>query len=530
MLKTISTDVLVIGAGLTGLRAALAASRLGKKVLVLSKGPRCSYGVMGFNAAVGKDDSSELYYEDILASGKGLGDKTLAYILSSNSTRELRFLEQNGLHFEKTAQGEYDLLQPLGCSRPRLVHIGRFTGARSEKVFLEKLEQSKVPIAFDATVLDLLAADGRVCGALAVAQNQLICCAASSVVVAAGGGGALYPVTTYPEGLHGDSYAMMARAGAELIDMEFIQFEPCCLAEPTALKGKGISTTMLNAGARLLNADGREFLSDYISDIKTMQKAGLSRAMYAEMQKSGGKPLLYDLRSIGKDELEMHCLWTKELTDAGFDPGKVPLRVCPAAHTFLGGAKVNERCETSLKGLFAAGEAMGGLHGANRIGGCAGAETYVFGAIAGETAAKSVEGEPPSRQAEKLAEELLASYSPQGNEAHGLVARLKKELSDSVSRGLSVVRAEDGILAAAEVAVRTEEALRQILWTSPEQLAECIELKNMALVSRMISAASLARQESRGAFYRSDYPMQRQQFERNHSITVQNGEIAISVQ
>ena len=526
-MDTIVADVLVIGAGLTGLRAALAASQFGKKVLVLSKGPRCSYGVMGFNAAVSKKDSDKLYYEDILDSGKGLSDKKLAYTLSKNSALELHYLEKNGLIFDKTALGGYDLLQPLGCSEPRLVHIGRFTGTESEIVFLEKLEQSGVHVAFDVTVLDLIVDEKRVYGALAVRRNRLICYAASSVVVAAGGCGALYPVTTYPVGIQGDSYAMMARAGAELIDMEFMQFEPCCLAEPMALKGKGISTTMLNAGAKLLSADGHEFLSSYISDIKTMQKGNLARAMYSEMQKSGGQPLLYDLRSISKEEIEMHCLWTKELIASGYDPGEVPLKVCPAAHTFLGGARVNERCETSIKGMFAAGEAMGGLHGANRIGGCAGSETYVFGAVAGESAARYAAEENCSHQAEKLARRLFASYAPEGDKKHGLIAQMKKELSVCVSDGLSIVRSEQGINAAAETAAKIETAVKYISWKNIEQLTACIELKNMALVSQMISAASLARKESRGVFYRSDYPNQSKQFERNFIVTVHNGEISV---
>lgn len=528
MLNTISTDVLVIGAGLTGLRAALAASQFGKKVLVLSKGPRCSYGVMGFNAAVGKEDSDKLYYEDILSSGKGLSNKKLAYILSKNSALELRYLESNGLNFEKTAQGEYDLLQPLGCSKPRLVHIGKSTGPESEKVFLEKLGQAGVLVAFDVTVLDLLVEKGRVYGALAVSQNQLVCYAASSVVVAAGGCGALYPVTTYPEGIQGDSYAMMARAGVELIDMEFIQFEPCCLAEPEILKGRGISTTMLNVGAKLLRADGHDFLSKYIPDIRYIQKGNLARAMYTEMGKTAWKPLLYDLRSISEEDLETHCLWTKELKACGLDTRIAPLKVCPAAHTFLGGAKVNERCETSVKGIFAAGEAMGGLHGANRIGGCAGAETYVFGAIAGESAAKYATGENFSQQAEMLARKIFTTYSPKGDEKYELIAIMRKRLSSCVSTGLSIVRNEQGIKASSETAAEIESSASRISWDNMSQLTACIELKNMALVSRIMSAASLARKESRGVFYRSDYPAQSEQFELNFIVSVQKGEITLS--
>lgn len=518
----------MVGAGLSGLRAAMAASEQGKEVMVLSKGPRCTAGVMGFNAAVDREDSCQTYCKDILNSGKGLSDPELARILAEDSGKELNYLEQLGLLFDRNENGDYDLLTPLGCSRPRCAHVGRFTGTESEKRFLECLRERNVEISFDAIVLDLLSDGHRVYGVLAVKGAEVVVCIADSVILAAGGCGALYPVTTYPQGIWGDSYAILARAGGWLTDMEFMQFEPCCLAEPEHLRGKGISTTMMQAGAKLLNADGEEFLEKYIPSGTAVQKGDLARAMFREMERCGGKPIQYDLRMITEEELELHCLWGKELRAAGWNPLKKVLQVCPAAHTFLGGAKVDAHCKTSLQGLFAAGEALGGLHGANRLGGCAGAETYVFGAVAGKNAAECQSAKNHDEKALELAGKLLASYEPGRREPFGQVAKLKEQLQQAVASGLSIVRSESGIEAAARTAAKVQSVAAEIIWNTPQELSELMALKNMALLTEIIAAASKARKESRGVFFRRDYPSENPEFEGNLNCQWKNGEIVIN--
>ena len=183
--RKVETDVLVIGAGITGLRAALSAVEKGARVIVASKGPRCSYGIMGFNAAVDSEDSQELYYSDILRSGKGLSDRTLAALMAKGSAEQKDYLEQCGLSFDKKADGSYDLIHPLGCSRPRLVHIGGETGTKSEKLFLELLKKAGAEVSFDTTVIDLLSDGSTVYGALAVQKGEGICFQAKATVLAA---------------------------------------------------------------------------------------------------------------------------------------------------------------------------------------------------------------------------------------------------------------------------------------------------------------------------------------------------------
>lgn len=515
--KTVKTDVLVIGAGIAGLRAAVAAAGRGKKVIVASKGPRCSYGIMGFNAAVDREDSQALYYDDILKSGLGLSDHQLATLLAQGATKQKDFLEHSGLCFDKTADGRYDLLQPLGCSRPRLVHAGRFTGSESEKLFLEMLQKAGADVSFDTTVIDLLSDGDTVYGALAIRGSEGLCFTAKATVLATGGCGDIYPVTTYPAGIEGDGYAILARAGGELIDMEMLQFEPCCFAEPESLKGRGISTTMLNAGAKLRNAEGEEFLPKYFADPRTIQKGSLSRAMFSEIARCGGRPVLYDLSAIAPEELEMHCLWTKEIKQAGIDLSTTPLKVCPAAHTFLGGARVDAQCATSLQGLFAAGEALGGLHGANRIGGCAGAETFVMGAIAGDAAAEYCEcaAALDSAKAEQLKAALEKEYHAQGQGELSSLAELRAQVRAAANAGLSIIRDEAGIAAAAHSVRAVAAKVRETGWRTGEELIQILSVRNMALVADLIALASYTRRESRGVFFRSDYPESRKDMEKN---------------
>lgn len=500
------TDVLIVGSGITGLRAAVEASTTNQNVLVISKGPRCSWGIGGFNAPIHKNDSTELYYQDILKSGCGLSDTGLAKILAANSIEEVRFLERSGMIFDHTSNGDYDLLKPLGCSVPRLVHRGTQTGSMAETIFMNILRSRNVEIRETVTALDIISDGQKVYGVTGIENGrELVCYLAKSVVMAAGGCGHMYAVSTYPAGIQGDSYGMMIRAGCEMIDMEFMQFEPCCLTEPAQLRGRGISTTMLTAGAVIRNPSGEEFLHKYFPDLSLVQKSELSRAIYAESQKYGGAPLEYDLTMFSREELDAHCLYSDTLRRLNYDPLEKPLMILPAAHTFLGGAYVNEFCETTLQGLYAAGEAMGGLHGANRIGGCAGAETFVFGAIAGKNASgyAAVNGLDLNK-ADTVARQVLSSYSGTANSQ--AEAEAEDKLQSVLSSSLSLIRDGAGCSVASKAAKEICFQVPTMDKSTPELLWKSKQLENKAMLIHMIADASVYRKESRGVFFRSDYP------------------------
>lgn len=500
------SDIVIVGAGLTGLRAAVAALEQGRKVTVLSKGPRCSAGVIGFNASIDPRDSHERFYQDIIASGQGLSQPELARLLADTSDAQVTYLEHHGLHFDMHSDGTYDLLCPLGCSVPRLVHEGTITGADEEKIFLKEIENMGGEVYWNAFVLDLLSDGEKVYGAMAVIDGVLTAVTGSAVVMAAGGGGGLYPVTVYPRGISGDSYAISARAGSEMVDMEFIQFEPCCLTEPEHLCGKGISTTLLNAGAQLLNAKGETFLHKYFDELSKMQKGELSRAIFAEATACGG-PCFYDLREVPEEEIKAHCLFYKQLMAVDMNPKTTLLPIMPAAHTFLGGVKVDGELHANVRRLFAAGENLGGLHGANRIGGCAGSETISFGTIAGVNASKL---DPLSGEERSIAEELIAGkcaeYGKGELNSPETVDMLLAKLRETVGSKLNLIREEEGLKAALLEIERLSTESDKLRAADTKELVQLAGLKNMLLTAKMIAQASLMRKESRGVFFRSDYP------------------------
>lgn len=509
------TDVLVVGGGLTGLRAAVTALEQGQKVTVLSKGPRCSAGVIGFNAAIGEKDSHELYYQDIIRSGQGLAQPELARLLAEEADSQVSYLESKGLCFDRKADGSYDLLTPLGCSTPRLVHKLTVTGAEEEKIFLNEIERMGGELITNAYVTDLLSDGETVYGALAIVGEKLVAFLSKATVMAAGGGGGLYPVTVYPRGISGDSYAIAARAGSDMTDMEFIQFEPCCLTQPEELCGKGISTTLLNVGGQIINARGEGFLSRYFDDLSKMQKGELSRAIFAEASACGG-PCFYDLRAVPEDEIKAHCLFYHQLMHADMDPKKTLLPIMPAAHTFLGGIKVDGDLHSSLQRLYAAGENLGGLHGANRIGGCAGAETVTFGAVAGANA--SAESDLPDEEmhrAETIADALAAGYSAGSSTGTETVSEILAKLRETVGANLNLIRDAQGIQSALTTIDSLSTTADSFGAQTENELISLMSVKNMLLTARMIALASLEREESRGVFYRSDYPQKNSAWEKS---------------
>jgi len=502
------SDVLVIGGGLAGLRAAYEAAEVGCTVNVVSKGPRCSADVSGFNAPEGKNDSVKLFVQDIHNSGMTLDDPVLAETLARDSLKETAFLERLGLEFQRTPEGEYALLQPLWCSVPRLVHSGTATGAEAEQLLLKELDARGVQVEAPVTVLEILKMDGAVCGALAHknGSDYLTIYDAKAVVLAAGGCGGLYEVSTYSKAICGDSAALAYRAGAELTNMEFIDFEPCCLVRPEHLRGRGISSTMLFVGGVLRNTDGEDIIKKYFNDLSEVSKSRLSKAIYQEIRAGKGTAaggVLYDLTSISREVLKEHEAYLPLLERNGIDLAATPLEVAPAAHTCLGGVRTDEHCRSSVPGLFAAGEAMGSLHGANRIGGNAGTEVFVFGAIAGASAAEYAKGaqlheEAAFTAAEKVVTEAAMTMNRGGETPEDCAARIRH----AVSAGIPLLRNEADILDLKHHLKITAS------FSAPtaENVETYLELLSMTQTAEIIAEASLLRHESRGVFSRSDYP------------------------
>lgn len=494
-------DIAVVGAGLAGLCAAVHAAGNDCSVALLSKrGMPASVHVTGFNAPVSADDSAADFMEDIVQSGFGLADAGLARALAQDAVKAADDVESMGFRPDRDANGHYDLIRVLGSRRARLVHKGSETGEDLLKLLGGA---AKAAARYQGmTVLDIVTEHGRAAGVTALDSDGVPCVLpAKAVILATGGSGDIYPVTTYFAGLEGDGYAMAYRAGATLIDMEFQQFEPCCLLEPVSLRGKLLPTTLMFKGGRLLNANGRNILAEYAG----LQKSDVALAIAREIDRGGGtsqRGIYLDLRSVPRDILlRENALFIKPLIDAGVDPEKELLNVAPAAHTCLGGVKIDENAATTVPGLFAAGEVAGGVHGANRMGGCAGTEILVFGKRAGLSAAAycRTRPEPDSGKFTAFTGRVFDGYTICGGSDW---TSYRDQIGEIVCNGLGVMRNESDMKKAESELKRLQLRLAAEARTSGWYSSE-----NRLTVALMQTRASLARRESRGVFFRTDYPV-----------------------
>jgi len=414
-----AADVLVIGGGLAGWRAAEAAAKAGASVALVANGAGNSPDIHALNVPVRPDDSPERFLEDTLRSGRGGCDPALAETLC----REAPALAAE-FPFDREADGSYALLQPVGCSVPRCVTIGHRIGAWALDRLRAELE-GKVAVAGGRVEKLVRLPDGAFeAEASSTLDSSRFKVRASAVVLATGGWCAKYDFSDNPSELQGDGIGLAQSLGAAVRDMDCIQYEPTVALAPEAVRRVPVITTMLHEGATFRNRDGAEFLAD-----KHANKDELSRAIFAEIAAGRGVPVPGDgglesasplasasergggLQTAVNDEgafgvwfdatgVPAEILRTRyadtvrRYAAAGVDITREPMLVAPAPHTSLGGVVIDGRCRVldasgaPVPGLYAAGEVTGGVHGFNRIGGNAGTEVLVFGRIAGEEAAR----------------------------------------------------------------------------------------------------------------------------------------------
>lgn len=512
--KLADTDVLVIGGGISGLRAAVAAAEKGQRVALVSKGSCASPEIMGFNAPVMPGDSEELYYEDIGKSGCGINDNRLARTLSQRVMDEVAWLESIGVHFNRDENGNYVAIHTLGTRYPRLIKSGMSSGVTEMNALLKLCDKLGIKQYMQVDILGLIKVGEKVCGAYGVDnKDQAVFFSAKSVVLATGGCGAIQSFSTYPKALVGDGYAMAYEAGATLVDMELQQFEPCCFVYPKQIEGKVIATTLLRHGAELLNGEGREFMADYGLTRENAQKGSLSRAMEEEVRAGRGTPhggIYYNMTMMSPEMLyKDHAIFTKPAVEIGMDLTKEMPEMMPASHTNLGGVIIDCGGRTEIPGLFACGEVTGGLHGANRLGGGAGAETVVFGHLAGDSAAEYALGvdAPDGATLDTACDEVMRELKALCvREGENRLEDIRRELGETLHREMGILRSRESIARAAETVSRLKAELEQSAAGSVKAAADYIHCRHMLLLAEIQILASDTRTESRGVFYRSDYP------------------------
>jgi succinate dehydrogenase/fumarate reductase flavoprotein subunit len=390
-------------------------------------------------------------------------------------------------------------------------------------------------------ITQLLQHKDRIIGAVGInlRDGAFVSYLAKAVILTAGGCGAIYPITTYPKDIVGDGYAMAYRAGAELLDMEFLQFEPCCFAYPESIKGSPIPTTMMKEGAVLLNAQGERFMLKYGEKAENVQKDELARAIATEIAEGRGtkhRGVYYDVTMLPRDTVVInHNIFYDPALKAGIDLMKEPAEVAPAAHTLMGGVRIDEFCKASLEGLFAAGEVAGGVHGANRIGGASGAETLTFGARVGKYAALhalATKALPSERTVDRLIEKEKKTYAARRERKRGMAdsAAFYNAIQKVMSENVGIIKNKKGLTKACEELAELEGRLGDLPVKDVRQLIEFYRYDNMITTGKMLAAASLARTESRGVHYRSDFPAsQDKKWMKNIIIKQVDGEMKLEI-
>jgi succinate dehydrogenase / fumarate reductase flavoprotein subunit len=543
--ETREHDVLIIGAGGAGLRASLEAlaqgasvgvvckSLLGKAHTVMAEG-----GIAAAMANVDSADNWKTHFRDTMRGGKLLNNWRMAQLHAQESPARVRELEQWGALFDRTENG--DILQRAfgGHTFKRLCHVGDRTGLEMIRTLQDRGVQQGIDVYMECAVTRLLTDGGRITGAFAYWREtgRFIVFKAKSIVVATGGIGKAWRITSNSWEYTGDGMALAYEAGAELMDMEFVQFHPTGMVWPPGVQGILVTEAVRGEGGILRNKAGERFMEKY--DPKRMELSTrdvVARAIYTEVKEGRGTEhggayldISHKDAEYVKKKLPSMYHQFKELADVDITKG--PMEVGPTCHYVMGGIRVDAgTAQSTVPGLFAAGEAAAGLHGANRLGGNSLSDLLVFGRRAGLAAAEYARRAPAASlddsqiaQAEK---ELLAPFSNTGAESPYAVHRDLQEVMQSL---VGIFRTEEDLeKALAELEkLKTRAAKAGVegsrLFNPGWHLS--YDLKSMLTVSEAVARSALARTESRGAHSRIDHPNPDSTWEKKQNIIVRESD------
>jgi succinate dehydrogenase / fumarate reductase flavoprotein subunit len=534
-------DVLVIGAGCAGMRAAIEAFDAGSNVALLSKihPTRSHSGAAegGINAALGNasEDNPELHTFDTVKGADYLGDQDAIEILCTEGPRDVYELENWGAVFSRTEDGRI-AQRPFGAAgAPRTAYAADITGHVLIQVLYEQVVRRKIPVYEEYFAWKLVEDDGRCVGVLAwdLLHGGLRAISAKTTILATGGAGRLYVGTTNAYACTGDGMTMALRAGVPLKDMEMMQFHPTTLAPTGVLITEGCR----GEGAFLLNVDGERFLKRYAPNaMELASRDVISRAEQTEIDEGRGVDgnVMLDMRHLGAAKILERLHGTRELAMvfAGVDPIYEPIPVRPGAHYHMGGVDTDVWGRTRLEGLYAAGEvACISVHGANRLGGNALLETITFGRRAGahasDLAFRSSAAEIPESAVRDAQAELDTLLGRSRGERPW---KIREELAESMHRNFGVFRREQQMIDQGEVIAGLRERYENVVVEDKgdvfnNDLTQALELGFLLELAECMVVAGIARKESRGAHARPhDYPERDDEHFLRHTLVSWNGD------
>ena len=504
-------DLIVVGSGIAGLRAAIAVAAAGRRAALLTKDGATDSSTDkaqgGIAAVLSEDDELALHYEDTLVAGDGLCNEAAVRVLvEEGPTRALELIEW-GARFDREGT-RLALAREAAHSKRRILRAqGDSTGREIVRALVEKTATldgiALLPRTFS---VDLVMQGGRIAGLLALDEERetVRLLRAPAVLLATGGAGLIYSETTNPPQATGDGAAMAYRAGAEMMDLEFVQFHPTALFLPGAPRFL-LSEAMRGEGGRLVDAAGRPFMTEFDPRGDLAPRDIVARGIHAVMRRSGAPCVHLDMTALPAEAVRARFpRIAATCARYGLDIARDHLPVAPCAHFMMGGVKTDLMGRTAIPGLYAAGEvACTGVHGANRLASNSLLEGLVFGARAGTAVIQdrilegglAPEGPAFAASAVQALAEAVRSIDPR--EAEGIVARLRRVMWDDVG----LVRDAEGMRRAVRTILNLESGL------SPRPPARAgLEARNLLFVARLVAESALRREESRGSHYRSDHP------------------------
>jgi len=544
----LETGVLIVGAGAAGMSAAIAADEAGADVLLvdrslIGRGGATVMAQMTVAVALGEEvpDGWRDHLADTLNAGRGLCDERLAALVCERGPEEIRRLDGWHVGWARHADGRIRAAQAPGHDRPRCVYVDFLsTGPAVSRTMRGQVQrQERIKRVGDLCITDIVISDGAAAGAVgfSVSDGRPVSIAAKAVIVATGGLTRLYQRNSASSNMGGDGYALALRAGAELIDMEFVQFFPIGHLAPRLI---GMDPIMWDPfryklGGRLLNAKGEEFASasGVAEDGRYVTPRDLlTHAILKEVEAGRGSPaggVFLSFKHVPADRLrEAFGPIIDRLAANGIDLARDLIEVAPIAHYHMGGIRVTPDMATGVPRLLAAGEAVGGANGANRLSGNAVTEALVFGRVAGLEAAKLSSAPDAWRDADAApAMSLVSATGPTLN-----TAAVVSQLQAVMNRHVGPFRTATGL----ETALVEIDSLARAIGTRPPGVPgrfetarlDWFDARNMLLVAETVARAALAREESRGAHQRDEFPDTDEDWAVNQTVSLRDGRLVLS--
>jgi fumarate reductase (CoM/CoB) subunit A len=525
MYEIVTTEVLVVGGGGAASRAAIEASKIAQTAIVVDgvygRAGTTTTGMGGMNVALGNFDSRDnwkVHYEDTIKGGQYLNNQDLAEIFAKEGIDRIYDLESFGMLFYRMGNGRIAQRIESGSTYNRTCMTGDRTGHELQRTLTREVRRRGIQVFEETVIAEVLISEGKVAGAIGLdfRKGQFILFRSNAVIMGTGGCVRLYEICSNAHESTGDGFGIALKAGATLIDMEMVQFHPTGMVYPESTKGILVSEAVRGDGGQLINSQGERFMLRYSPEWKELATRDVvSRSIWREVREGRGTEhggVYLNISHIAAEEIEKRLpSMLKQLLRSGVDIRKEPMEVLPTPHFCCGGIKINGNGEATVAGLFAGGEAGGGIHGANRLGANSFADLQVFGTRAGRSAGEYAirnKNNPDFEQVERSVREL---GKPLGQQEGVSPIVLRKKIQKLMYQNVGIMRNKKGLEETLKILEQIHEKDLPRMRVSSARIfnyewAESIKMRNMLEAALVITKCALYRQESRGVHYREDFP------------------------